>query len=150
MRAVVQRVERASVSVDNHQISRIGKGILLFLGVEKGDCQEDAGYLIEKIINLRIFEDEQGKMNRSVLDVEGEVLVISQFTLLADCRKGRRPSFTNAEEPVAANDLYRYFLTKGSSILGNRIRGGEFQTLMKIDNINDGPVTIMLDSRKLF
>jgi D-tyrosyl-tRNA(Tyr) deacylase len=150
MRAVVQRVERASVSVDNHQISRIGKGILVFLGIEKGDRQEDADYLIEKIINLRIFEDEQGKMNRSVLDIEGEMLVISQFTLLGDCRRGRRPSFSNAEEPGAAKDLYLYFLTTGSSSLGKRVQGGEFQAMMKVENINDGPVTIMLDSRKLF
>jgi D-aminoacyl-tRNA deacylase len=150
MRAVVQRVERASVSVDNHQISRIGRGILVFLGVEKGDRQEDADYLIEKIINLRIFEDEQGKMNRSVLDIAGEALVISQFTLLADCRRGRRPSFTNAEEPGRARELYHYFLAKGSGTFGTKIQGGEFQAMMKIENINDGPVTVMLDSRKLF
>jgi len=150
MRAVVQRVERASISVDNRQISRIGKGILVFLGIEKGDRQQDADYLIDKTINLRIFEDEQGKMNRSALDVDAEVLVISQFTLLGDCRKGRRPSFTNAEEPAAAKDLYLYFLRHGSDALGKRVQGGEFQTMMKIENINDGPVTIMLDSRKLF
>jgi D-tyrosyl-tRNA(Tyr) deacylase len=150
MRAVVQRVERASISVDNRQISRIGKGILVFLGIEKGDRQQDADYLIDKTINLRIFEDEQGKMNRSVLDVDAEVLVISQFTLLGDCRKGRRPSFTNAEEPAAAKDLYLYFLRRGSDALGKPVQGGEFQTMMKIENINEGPVTIMLDSRKLF
>lgn len=150
MRAVVQKVERASVSVDNHEVSRIGKGFLLFLGIEKGDRKEDADYLIEKIVNLRIFEDDQKKMNRSVLDVNGEMLVISQFTLLADCRKGRRPSFTNAEEPGTAETLYRYFITNGSILLGKNICEGEFQAMMKIDSINDGPVTILLDSRKLF
>ena len=146
MRAVLQRVDTACVSVDNRIVSMIGRGILVFLGIEKGDGPHDATYLLDKVINLRIFEDAEGKMNLSLLDVSGEMLVISQFTLLADCRKGRRPSFTQAEEPGAARELYELFLAMGRERLGTTA-GGEFQAIMKIDLINDGPVTIILDTK---
>jgi len=147
MRAVIQRVDSAKVSVEESTISVIDKGILVLLGIEKGDEKKDAEYLLEKMINLRIFEDDSGKMNLSLLDISGEMLVVSQFTLLADCQKGRRPSFSLAENPNEAKSLYEYFLSQG----GKKIRGiygGAFQTIMKISLVNDGPVTILLDSRK--
>jgi len=147
MRAVLQRVDRASVSVAAQTISAIGKGLLVLLGVEKEDSQADADYLLDKILNLRIFEDEQGKMNRSLLEVGGELLVVSQFTLLADCLKGRRPSFTQAAAPAQAKALYESFLAAAAEKL-QRVEGGEFQAMMKVELINDGPVTILLDSRK--
>lgn len=149
MRAVVQRVESAKVSVSNRTISEIGKGTVVFLGIEAGDDQTDADYLADKIAHLRIFEDEAGKMNLSLLDVDGEMLVVSQFTLLGDCRNGRRPSFTNAERPEPARPLYGYFV----SLMKKKVRlvaEGEFQAMMKVHFINDGPVTILLDSKKLF
>lgn len=149
MRCVVQRVDRAHVSVNEQTISSIKKGILVFLGIEKEDSLHDADYLLEKVINLRIFEDTEGKMNLSLLDISGEMIVISQFTLLADCRKGRRPSFIRAEEPTAAKNLYEYFLGKAGEKV-NRVRAGEFQAMMKIELINDGPVTMLLDSRREF
>ena len=149
MRAVVQRVDRASVSVDGRGVSSIGKGILVFLGIEKDDCCKDADYLLEKVKNLRIFEDSEAKMNLSLLDITGEMLVISQFTLLGDCRKGRRPSFINAEEPIKAKSLYEYFINQGRDTM-ERVLGGEFQAMMKIELVNDGPVTMILDSRKVF
>jgi D-aminoacyl-tRNA deacylase len=135
MRVVVQRVDRASVSVDEQMISSIGKGILVFLGIEKKDSRKDADYLLEKIINLRIFEDSEGKMNLSLLDISGEMLVVSQFTLLGDCRKGRRPSFINAEEPIEAKLLYEYFINQGQNKM-ERVSGGEFQAMMKIEMVN--------------
>ncbi|OIP92709.1 MAG: D-tyrosyl-tRNA(Tyr) deacylase [Syntrophaceae bacterium CG2_30_49_12] len=149
MRSVVQRVDQAGTKVDGRLISIIGRGILVFLGVERGDGVKDADYLLEKIINLRIFEDEVGKMNLSLLDISGEMLVISQFTLLADCREGRRPSFIQAEEPEQARKLYEYFINRGRE----KVKGvavGEFQAMMKIEMVNDGPVTVLLDSRKVF
>ncbi len=149
MRAVVQRVDSAKVTVDERIISFIGKGILVFLGIEKGDEKKDADYLLEKVMNLRIFEDTEGKMNMSVLDISGEMLVVSQFTLLGDCRKGRRPSFIHAEEPQEAKTLYEYFVLQGREKI-KRVYGGEFQAMMKIDMVNDGPVTLLLDSRKTF
>jgi D-tyrosyl-tRNA(Tyr) deacylase len=149
MRCVVQRVERARVSVNNQTISSIEKGILVFLGIEKEDSRTDADYLLEKVINLRIFEDSEGKMNLSLLDITGEMIVVSQFTLLGDCRKGRRPSFVRAEEPTAAKNLYEYFISKAREKI-NRIGAGEFQAMMKIELVNDGPVTLLLDSRKEF
>lgn len=149
MRSIVQRVERASVSINNKRTSSIGRGVLVFLGVEKGDTSQDADYLTDKIVNLRIFEDEAGKMNRSLIEIAGEMMVVSQFTLLADCRKGRRPSFVQAEEPDEAKKLYDLFVTKCRDKLLN-VATGEFQAMMKIELINDGPVTIMLDSRKRF
>ena len=147
LRAVLQRVDKARITVDGRLISSIGKGLLVFLGVEKGDGQEDAEYLLEKIINLRVFEDGKGKMNLSLLEESGEMLVVSQFTLLGNCRKGRRPSFTEAEEPQRAKMLYDFFITKGRERT-RHTAGGEFQAMMKIELINNGPVTIIIDSKK--
>lgn len=149
VRIVVQRVDKAKVTVGEQVVSMIGKGILIFLGIEKGDKLIDADYLIEKVITLRIFEDSEGKMNLSLLDVSGEMLVVSQFTLLGDCRKGRRPSFVRAEDPEGAKSLYEYFINRGRERIKG-VSGGEFQSMMKIEMINDGPVTILLDSRKVF
>jgi D-tyrosyl-tRNA(Tyr) deacylase len=149
MRAVIQRVDRACVKINNQEFSSIKEGILLLLGVEKGDTTTDADYILEKSINLRIFEDEQDKMNRSLLDVNGSLMVISQFTLLADCTKGRRPSFVKAEEPSKANDLYEYFVKQASGKV-KILETGKFQEMMQIELVNDGPVTILLDSRESF
>lgn len=148
MRAVVQRVEKAAVSVSDRLVSSIGRGICVFLGIERGDRPSDGEYLLEKIINLRIFEDGEGKMNLSLLDTAGEMLVVSQFTLLADCRKGRRPSFTRAEDPEPARVLYETFLAGGRA-RNVTTKGGEFQAMMKIELVNDGPVTMLLDSQKI-
>jgi len=149
MRAVVQRVDSAAIFVDGRQISSIEKGVLVFLGIERGDDRKEADYLLDKVINLRIFEDEMGKMNLSLLDKSYAMLVVSQFTLLGDCRKGRRPSFVSAEDPEKANLLYEYFISQGREEITN-VAGGKFQAMMKVELINDGPVTIILDSRKSF
>jgi D-tyrosyl-tRNA(Tyr) deacylase len=149
MRLVIQRVDKASVSVNNQLISGIGSGLLVFLGVEKGDTTADADRMFEKTIHLRIFEDRDGKMNLSLLDVAGGMLVVSQFTLLGDCRKGRRPSFTGAEDPKPAKDIYRYFITRAAEQVAC-VAGGEFQAMMKVEIVNDGPVTLLLDSKKNF
>jgi D-aminoacyl-tRNA deacylase len=149
MRAVIQRVNRASVSINNKEISSINEGILVLLGVEKEDSKSDADYILDKTINLRIFEDEQNKMNLSLLDVSGEMMVVSQFTLLGDCTKGRRPSFFRAEEPVRANELYEYFIGEGTARVKN-LACGKFQETMQIDLVNNGPVTILLDSKNNF
>lgn len=149
MRAVVQRVDHASVSVGNNRISAIGKGIIVFLGVEKGDSFPDADYILDKVVNLRIFEDDAGKMNLSLLDTEGALMIISQFTLLGDCRKGRRPSFVSAAEPVHARALYHHFLQSGKEKV-QHVAAGEFQAMMTIDVVNNGPVTILLDSKREF
>lgn len=147
MRAIVQRVDSASIFVDSRHISSVEKGALIFLGIERGDDSKDADYLLDKVINLRIFEDEMGKMNHSLLDKSYGMLVVSQFTLLGDCRKGRRPSFVSAEHPEKAKLLYEYFISKGRESIKN-VSGGEFQAMMKVQLINHGPVTILLDSRK--
>ncbi|MCG6533276.1 MAG: D-aminoacyl-tRNA deacylase [Syntrophales bacterium LBB04] len=147
MKAVIQRVDSASVSVDGIEISRIGMGLVVLLGVEKGDSEKDADFLLDKMIQLRIFEDGEGKMNLSLLDISGELLVVSQFTLLADCRKGRRPSFTDAAEPATAAKLYDYMLSKAREKV-TRVGQGQFQAMMKVGLVNDGPVTILLDSRR--
>ena len=149
MRCVVQRVDRASVIVDGQIISSIGKGVLVFLGIEKGDIYRDADFLLEKIIQLRIFEDSQRKLNLSLLETSGDILIVSQFTLLADCRKGRRPSFISAEEPEEAKRLYDYFVSMAGERI-NHVGTGEFQAMMKVESVNDGPVTMLLDSRKTF
>jgi D-aminoacyl-tRNA deacylase len=146
MRAVIQRVDKASVRINNEEFSSISEGIVVLLGVEKEDCKSDADYILDKIINLRIFEDEQGKMNLSLLDISGEIMVVSQFTLLGDCAKGRRPSFSKAEEPVKAKQLYEYFLRIGKTKV-KKLAAGKFQEMMKIELINSGPVTILLDSK---
>lgn len=147
MRSVIQRVDRAEICVEGKCISRIGKGILVFLGVEQGDRENDADYLADKIIHLRIFADEKGKMNLSLLDIKGEMLVVSQFTLLGDIRKGRRPSFTEAETPDRARFLYAYFIKKAKEKV-ERCAEGEFQATMSIELLNNGPVTMLIDSRR--
>ncbi len=149
MRAVVQRVKRGSVTVDNMITGSIGRGLVVLLGVGQGDQEADARYLAEKIVNLRIFEDKEGKMNLSLKDIEGEILVVSQFTLFGDCRQGRRPSFTEAASPAEAERLYGYFveLLKQQGI---GVATGVFQAHMLVEIMNDGPVTMLLDSRKLF
>jgi D-aminoacyl-tRNA deacylase len=149
MRSVIQRVDRVRVHIGDKRISEIGKGLLVLLGIEQGDQKNDADYLSDKIMNLRIFEDENGKMNLSLLDIRGEMLVVSQFTLLGDCRKGRRPSFTGAENLDRARLLYDYFIQKTKAIIGNVVQG-EFQAMMSIDLVNNGPVTMLLDSRRSF
>jgi len=146
MRAVVQRVKESSVTVGGDIIGTIGPGLLVFLGVSKEDTINDVDYLADKILNLRIFEDEHGKMNRSLLEASGEMLVVSQFTLLGDCRKGRRPSFTDAAEPDKANELYEQFVEKAGSS-GIRVKTGRFRAMMDVQLINDGPVTLIVESR---
>ena len=149
MRAVVQRVKKSSVSVDEKITGKIGQGLMVLIGVENGDSEKDADYIAEKVCGLRIFEDEEGKMNLSVEDIGGEVLAVSQFTLLADARKGRRPSFTKAAPPDEANELYRKVIQKISS-KGINVEEGVFQAEMLVEIHNDGPVTILLDSGKMF
>jgi D-tyrosyl-tRNA(Tyr) deacylase len=146
MRAVVQRVKESSVTVGGDITGKIGAGLLVFLGVAKDDTINDVDYLADKILNLRIFEDEHGKMNRSLLEARGDMLVVSQFTLLGDCRKGRRPSFMNAAEPDKANELYEQFVEK-AGIRGIRVKTGRFRAMMDVQLINDGPVTFIVESR---
>lgn len=149
MRAVLQRVNSAQVMTNGRVVGKIGAGLLVFLGINREDSFGDADYLVEKTIHLRIFEDEEGKMNLSLLDTGGAMLVVSQFTLLADCRKGRRPSFVAAAEPGKAFDLYRYFVEHVEA-RGISVATGEFQAFMEVSLINNGPVTVLLDSRKVF
>ncbi len=149
MRAVIQRVTDADVSVGNKITGAIAKGYVVLLGVEDGDTEADADYLAEKITGLRVFEDNEEKMNLSIMDVEGEILSISQFTLLADARKGRRPSFVKAARPEEANKLYLY-LNEKLREKGIKVEEGIFRAEMLVRINNDGPVTILLDSRKLF
>jgi D-tyrosyl-tRNA(Tyr) deacylase len=149
MRAVLQRVTSAQVSVDGRTISRIGPGLLVFLGVEQGDGQLDLEYVAGKVRDLRIFADEHGKMNRSIAESGGAVLVVSQFTLSADCRRGRRPSFDAAAPPEIARALYEAFVSNLRS-KDLSVQTGEFQAMMQVELTNDGPVTILLDSRKAF
>jgi len=147
MRAVVQRVTESRVEVANEVVGKIGAGLLVLLGVARNDTASDADYLTEKIINLRIFDDAEGKMNRSLVDLGGEMLVVSQFTLFGDTRRGRRPSYTEAAEPEKANELYEYFVARARG-LGISVETGVFQAMMIVSLTNDGPVTILLDSRK--
>lgn len=146
MRAVVQRVKESYVKTGDEIIARIGKGLLVLLGVARGDSPGDAEYLAEKIAHLRIFEDAAGKMNRSLLETGGEMLVVSQFTLLGDCRKGRRPSFVDAAEPETATALYEQFVARQRK-LGIAVKTGRFRAMMEVALINDGPVTMILESR---
>ena len=149
MRAVVQRVKEADVSVDNQITGSINKGLMVLLGVEDGDTEADALYMADKITGIRIFEDEEGKMNLSIKDVGGDILAVSQFTLLGDVRKGKRPSFSKAARPDEANRLYRHFI----NLIEERdvkTQEGVFQAEMLVRIYNDGPVTILLDSKKLF
>lgn len=149
MRAVVQRVKCAEVKIGGEMRGAIGKGLLVLLGVEGGDTGEDGQYLASKIVHLRIFEDDEGKMNLSLKEVGGGMLVVSQFTLLADCRKGRRPSFVDAAEPSHAVKLYEEFVSLVRSE-GVEVATGEFQAVMEVGLVNEGPVTILLDSRRRF
>jgi D-tyrosyl-tRNA(Tyr) deacylase len=149
MRAVVQRVSEASVRVDGRIVGQIGRGLVVLLGMGVGDVLEDAALFAEKVLNLRVFADEAGAMNRSLLDVSGELLVVSQFTLYGDARKGRRPSFVDAAPPEEANRLYRHYVEKARAS-GLRVEEGVFRATMEVGLVNDGPVTILLDSRKGF
>lgn len=149
MRAVVQRVSRASVMVAGEIVGRIGRGFLVLLGVEDGDGQDEAVYMAQKVAGLRVFEDADGKMNLGLAEVGGAMLVVSQFTLLGDCRKGRRPSFIQAARPELADELYRAFCAEVRG-QGIEVETGRFQTHMDVELVNDGPVTLLIDSRKQF
>ena len=145
MRAVIQRVKHSSVEVDDRVVGQIGNGLLVLLGVAPDDSVKEADYLVNKIINLRIFEDMNGKMNRSLLETGGELLAVSQFTLLADCSKGRRPSFIKAAQPEKATELYNIFVD-GVRRQGIKVETGRFGAMMAVALVNDGPVTIIIDS----
>lgn len=149
MRAVLQRVTEASVTVDGQVIGEIGKGIMVLFGMLGTDDDKTIEYMLDKVVNLRIFEDENGKMNKSLIDVNGEALVVSQFTLLADCSHGRRPSFINSAPPDIANALYEYFVQGMKDAGVSRVETGEFGADMAVELLNDGPVTILLDSKEL-
>lgn len=149
MRAVVQRVSRASVTVADEVVGQIGRGFLVLLGVEDGDGQDDVVYLAQKIAGLRVFEDPDGKMNLGLAEVRGAILAVSQFTLLGDCRRGRRPSFIQAARPELADELYRAFCAEVRG-QGIEVQTGRFQTHMAVELVNDGPVTLLIDSRKQF
>jgi D-tyrosyl-tRNA(Tyr) deacylase len=149
MRAVVQRVSRAKVSVANEITGEIGSGILILLGVSREDSEKEALYVLEKTLNLRIFEDAEGKMNLSLLDIKGQLLVVSQFTLYGDTRRGRRPSFIDAAAPERANELYEFFVTEARKHI-KQVATGRFQAMMDVALVNDGPVTILIDSDKQF
>jgi len=149
MRAVVQRVTEARVEVAGKRVGEIGAGLLVLLGVARDDTRDDADYLADKTVNLRVFDDDEGKMNRSLLESGGAVLVVSQFTLYGDVRRGRRPSYSDAAEPEKANQLYEYFVERVRSA-AVKVETGIFQAMMQVSLTNDGPVTILLDSRKAF
>jgi len=146
VKALLQRVSGASVECAGEEVGRIGRGLVIFLGVANGDTEKDAQYLVRKITNLRIFSDAEDRFNLSALDVNGELLLVSQFTLLADTRKGRRPSFIEAAPPARAEELFNYFVKLASSS-GLKVATGRFQQYMQVEIHNDGPVTVMLDSR---
>jgi D-aminoacyl-tRNA deacylase len=145
MRAVVQRVKESSVFIDGLSVAAIGSGMMVLLGVARNDSEKDADFLAERIVNLRIFEDDNRKMNLSLLDTNGQMLVVSQFTLLGNCRKGRRPSYMNAAEPEMANTLYEYFI-KTVREKGINVQSGRFRAMMDIHLINEGPVTLIVES----
>ena len=147
MKALVQRVTEGSVTVEDHEIGSIGRGLVILFGAGHGDTVKDADYLAEKCANLRIFEDAAGKMNLSLLDIGGEALVISQFTLYGDCRKGRRPGFSDAADPAEAEQLYEYFLAQIARCGVKNVQHGKFGADMQVKIFNDGPVTFMLESR---
>jgi len=149
MRAVVQRVTRANVTIDGEIVGEIGNGLVVLLGIARDDTKEDADYLVPKIIALRIFDDPEGKMNRSLKDIDGGLLIVSQFTLYGDVRRGLRPSWSDAAAPEIAEPLYDYFVESSRKLLG-RVETGSFRKMMLVELVNDGPVTILLDSRKLF
>lgn len=145
MKAVLQRVSEAKVTVEGEVTGKIGPGILLLLGVGTGDAESDALYLVDKVLNLRIFPDHDGKMNHSILDIQGGLLVVSQFTLLGDTRKGRRPSFIDAAPPPEAEKLYEHFVNEARKRVSN-VKTGRFQAMMAVELVNDGPVTLILES----
>ena len=147
MRIVIQRVSEASVKIDGNTVGEIKKGLLVFLGIEHVDAEMDADYLIQKLIHLRIFGDDEGKMNLSVSDISGNLLIVSQFTLFADTKKGNRPSFIRSARPEQAIPLYDYFLSQLNKSFSGKIEKGVFGANMQVELINDGPVTIILDSR---
>jgi D-tyrosyl-tRNA(Tyr) deacylase len=149
MRAVIQRVASARVTVDGRETGVIGPGLLVLLGVHSNDENRDVSWLAEKTVNLRIFEDNEGKMNLSLLDTGGAILIVSQFTLLGDCRKGRRPSWSSAAPPETANRLYQDFIAAVDNF-GITTESGEFQAMMEVSLVNSGPVTMLLDSHKQF
>jgi D-tyrosyl-tRNA(Tyr) deacylase len=149
MKALLQRVSSASVSVAGEVVGRIGRGVVVLVGVAHEDSEKDARYLAQRTVNLRLFADEGGKFNLSALDIGGELLIVSQFTLLADTRKGRRPSFTDAAPPAEAEKLFELFVSEARAS-GLRVETGRFQQYMQLEIHNDGPVTIMLDSREKF
>ena len=149
MKAVIQRVKNSNVVIEGEEYSSISAGFLILLGVEQGDTKGDADKLVKKIPVLRVFEDENGKMNLSCLDIDGEILVVSQFTMCADCSHGRRPSFTNSAPPDIANELYEYFVEKLRKSGVKKVCTGKFGADMKVSLLNDGPVTILLDSKDL-
>ena len=149
MRAVVQRVTRASVTVNGEIIGEIGNGLVVLLGIARDDTKVEAAYLIDKIAHLRIFDDEEGKMNLSVKDVSGALLIVSQFTLYGDVRSGLRPSWIDAAPPEVAEPLYDFFVRQAKSVIDD-VGTGKFQAMMQVELVNDGPVTILLDSNKLF
>jgi len=149
MRAVLQRVTRASVRVGGETVGEIGPGLVVLLGVARDDAEQDARYLVEKVLNLRVFDEEGGRMDLSVSDAGGALLVVSQFTLYGDVRRGRRPSWVEAAPPELAEPLYEFFVTEARRA-GVRVETGSFRRMMEVELVNDGPVTILLDSRKLF
>ena len=149
MKALLQRVTGASVSVAGEVVGSVGRGLVVFVGVASEDTEKDAQYLAQKMVNLRIFADEEGKFNLSALDINGELLLVSQFTLLADTRKGRRPSFVEAAPPDRAEELFDYFVEQ-TSATGLKVETGRFQQYMQVEIHNDGPVTILLDSREKY
>lgn len=147
MRAIIQRVSKANVSVGGEVVGAIRNGLVVLLGVRSNDDRDDAEYLADKIVNLRIFEDVDGKMNKSLLEIKGELLVVSQFTLYGDARKGRRPSFIDAAPPERANELYEHFVSECKRSV-EKVETGRFQAMMDVELVNNGPVTILLDSEK--
>jgi len=149
VKALLQRVTEASVNIAGEEVGRIGRGLVILVGVANGDTERDIQYLVEKVLNLRIFPDEEGRFSLSALDIKGELLLVSQFTLLADTRKGRRPSFTEAAPPAQAQELFKLF-TERARASGLKVETGRFQEYMQVEIHNDGPVTIMLDSRDKF
>ena len=149
MRAVVQRVTRARVTVDDKPVGEIGKGLVVLLGIARDDTKLDAAYLVEKISALRIFDDEEGKMNLSLKDVSGGMLIVSQFTLYGDVRRGLRPSWIDAAAPEIAEPLYDFFVRQARTMI-SEVATGSFRAMMQVELVNDGPVTILLDSKKLF
>lgn len=149
MRVVLQRVKRACVRVEGETVGEIGEGLLALLGIARDDRQEDARYTLEKIVSLRIFDDSDGRMNLSLADTGGSLLVVSQFTLYGDARRGRRPSWSDAAAPEVAEPLYEFFVSEARKIV-TRVETGSFRRMMEVELVNDGPVTILIDSRKTF